>query len=138
MRDAIRWFKCKLKPPKNLVSIAECAPPTTYTGIKSFVVLVCHYRRFIKGFTKTAAPLYNLICGDNSGKKKESVQLTEAEDTFQVLKEACLQAPILSFPDFDKPFLLETDASGKGLGAVLSQKQEDGHSPPNHTPTLVG
>ena len=106
-------------------------PPTTYTGIKSFVGLVGHYRRFIKGFAQIAAPLYDLISGDNSGKKKESVQLTpEVENAFQVLKEACLQAPILSFPDFTKPFLLETDASGKGLGAVLSQKQEDGRYHP--------
>ena len=93
-----------------MVSIVECAPLTTYTGIKSFVGLVGHYRRFIKGFAKIATPLYDLISGDNSGKKRESVQLTpEVENAFQVLKEACLQAPILSFPDFTKPFLLETD-----------------------------
>ena len=114
-----------------MVSIAECLPPKTYTDIKSFVGLVGHYRQFIKGFAKIAAPLYDLISGENSGKKKESVELTpEAEKAFEVLKDACMQAPILSFPDFNKPFLLETDASGKGLGAVLSQKQDDGRYHP--------
>ena len=49
---------------------------------------------------------------------------------FKRLKVACLQAPILAFPDFNKPFLLEKDASGKGLGAVLSQKQADGRFHP--------
>ena len=50
----------------------------------------------------------------------------EAREAFNRLKAACLQAPILAFPDFNRPFLLETDASGRGLGVVLSQKQVDG------------
>ena len=95
--------------------------------VKSFVGLVGHYRRFIKGFARIAAPLYDLTSGENKDKKSERVDLpTEALEAFEHLKAACLQAPILAFPDFDKPFLLETDASGKGLGAVLSQKQADG------------
>ena len=54
----------------------------------------------------------------------------EACEAFDCLKAVCLQAPIPSFPDFSKPFLLETDASGKGLGAVLPQKQFDGRYHP--------
>ena len=112
---------------KNLESIAQCPPPDTYTKVKSFIGLVGHYGHFIKGFAKTVAPLYDLTSGDNKDKKSEHVDLSpEAREAFDRLKAACLQAPILSFPDFNKPFLLEMDASGRGLGAVLSQKQADG------------
>ena len=113
---------------KNLESIAQCPPPDTYTKVKSFVG---HYRCFIKGFAKIAVPLYDLTSGDNKDKKLEHVDLSpEALEAFGHLKAACLQAPILALLDFDKPFLLETDASGKGLGAVLSQKQADGRYHP--------
>ena len=116
---------------KNLESIAQCPPPDTYTKVKSFVGLVGHYRRFIKGFAKIAAPLYDLTSGDNKDKKSEHVDLSpKAREAFDRLKAACLQAPILSFPDFNKPFLLEMDTSGRGLGGVLSQKQADGQYHP--------
>ena len=112
---------------KNLESIPQCPPPDTYTKAKSFVGLIGHYRHFIKGFDKIAVPLYDLTSGDNKDKKSEHVDLSpEALEAFDCLKAACLQALILAFPDFDKPFLLETDTSRKGLGAVLSQKQADG------------
>ena len=120
-----------LPSKKNLESIAQCPPPDTYTKVKSFVDLVGHYRHFIKGFAKIAAPLYDLTSGNNKDKKSEHVDLSpEVREAFNRLKAACLQAPILSFPDFNKPFLLETDASGRGLGAVLSQKQADGRYDP--------
>ena len=116
---------------KNLESIAQCPPPDTYTKVKSFVGLVGHYRHFIKGFAKIAAPLYDLTSGDNKDKKSEHVNLSpDAREAFDHLKAACLQAPILAFLDFNKPFLLETDASRRGLGAVLSQKQADGRYHP--------
>ena len=99
--------------------------------MKSFVGLVGHYRCFIKGFAKIAVSLYDLTSRDNKDKKLEHVNLSpEALKAFDRLKTACLQAPILAFPDFDKPFLLETDASRRGLGAVLSQKQADGQYHP--------
>ena len=120
-----------LPSKKNLESIAQCPPPDTYTKVKSFVGLVDHYRCFIKGFAKIAAPLYDLTSGDNKDKKSEHVNLSpKAREAFDRLKAACLQAPILTFPDFHKSFLLEMDASGRGLGAVLSQKQADGQYHP--------
>ena len=100
----------------------------------SLVGLVGHYRHFIEGFANIAAPLYDLTSGENKDKKSEHLDLPqeawEAWEAFDRLKAACLQAPILAFPDFDKPFLLEMNASGKGLGAVLSQKQSDGQYHP--------
>ena len=120
-----------LPSKKNLEAIAQCPPPDTYTKVKSFVGLVGHYRHFIKGFANIAAPLYDLTSGENKDKKSEHLDLPpEACEAFDHLKAACLQAPILAFPDFGKPFLVETDASSKGLGAVLSQKQSDGRYHP--------
>ena len=120
-----------LPSKKNLESIAQCPPPDTYTKVKSCVGLVGHYRCFIKGFAKMAAPLYDLTSGNNKDKKSEHIDLSpEALEAFDCLKAACLQAPILAFLEFNRPFLLETDASGKGLGAVLSQKQADGRYHP--------
>ena len=87
-----------------------------------------HYRRFIKGFTNLACLLYDML-----GKevKMGPVDLPpEAWEAINILKRKVQSAPVLVFPDFDKPFLLETDASKEGLGAVLSQKQSDGHYHP--------
>ena len=101
-----------LPSKKNLELIAQCPPPDMYTKVKCFMGLVGNYRCFIKGFAKNAAPLYDLTSGDNKDKKSEHVDLSpEAREAFDCLKAACLQSPILSFPDFNKPFLLETDAS---------------------------
>ena len=61
---------------KNLKSIAQCLPPDTYSKVKSFVGLVGHYRHFIKGFAKIAAPLYDLTSGENKDKKSEHVDLS--------------------------------------------------------------
>ena len=98
--------------------------PETYMQVRTFCGLVGHYRRFIKGFAKIAWPLYDVL-----GKevKMGLVDLPpEAQEAVNVLKGKVRSMPILVFPDFDKPFLLETDASKEGLGVVLSQKQSDG------------
>ena len=71
---------------KNLESIAQYPPPDTYTKVKSFVGLVGHYRHFIKGFAKIAAPLYDLTSGNIKDKKLEHIDLPpEALEAFDHL-----------------------------------------------------
>ena len=93
----------------------------------AFLGLVGHQRRFIKGFVHIAQPLNDHLTGEGSSRKSDHVLLSEdALKAFEVLKQACMTASVLAFADYTKPFLLETDASKDGLGAVLSQKQADG------------
>ena len=98
--------------------------PKTYTQVHTFCGLAGHYRRFIKGFANIVHPLYNVL-----GKevKMGLVGLPpEAQEAVAILKGKVQSTSVLVFPDFEKPFLLETDASKEGLGVVLSQKQSDG------------
>ena len=102
--------------------------PETYMQVHTFCGLVGHYQRFIKGFINLAHPLYGVL-----GKEVKISPLDLPPETWEavnILKRKVQSMPVLVFPDFDKPFLLETDASKEGLGAVLSQKQSDGHYHP--------
>ena len=86
-----------------------------------------YFRRFIKGYAKIAKPLNDILSGTNSKLKGCFVRLPpSAVVAFQELKMKCMTAPVLAFADFKKEFKLETDASGDGLGTILSQLQEDG------------
>ena len=115
----------------NLKAIAEYPEPTTYTSICGFIGIIGHYPQFIEDFAKIAEPLHNYTRGDLHKKKKESLTLNKkAKEAFNVLKKAIMTAPVLTYPDPNKEYLLEMDASKLGLGAVLSQKQSDGRYHP--------
>ena len=104
-------------------AIMEFPMLETYTEVRVFCGLSGHYRCFIRNFACLVHALYDLL-GDEI--KMGPVTLTpEAEEAVRVLKEKISPAPVLVFPDFNKPFLLETDASKEGLGVMLSQKQDD-------------
>ena len=112
----------------SIKAIAEMASPRTYTGIHQFLGTTGYFRQFIKGYANITKPLNDLLSGVKSSC---FVRLPPAVVVaFQELKLKCMTAPVLAFADFHKPFLLETDTSGDGLGTVLSQKQEDGRYHP--------
>ena len=116
---------------EGLKGIAEIAPPAMYTQVCKFLGATGYFCHFIKGYAKIAKPLNDLLQGENSKLKSHPVGLPpDALVAFQELKMKCLTAPVLAFADFKKPFLLETNALIEGLGAVLSQKQDDGRYHP--------
>ena len=110
----------------NLKVIAEMAPPKMYTEIRRFTSMTGFFWQFIKGYSKIAKPLNDLLEGEASKLKNEELELTpEALQAFNDLKKKCMTAPVLVFTDFKKPFQLETDASGEGLGTILLQESDD-------------
>ena len=113
-----------LPSQENVRAMQEFPMPKTYMQVCTFCGLAGHYRRFIKWFANIVHPLY-----DMRGKevKMGLVDLPpEAREAVAILKGKVQSMPVLVFPDFEKPFLLETDASKEGLGVVLSQKQSNG------------
>ena len=114
--------------PKKVEAVAKWSTPKTVYDVRSFLGFVGYYRRFIKDFSKIARPIREVITGlENQSKrtaKKTFVEWTEAADfAFEHLKKLCISTPILAYPDYKLPFVLHTDSSSEGLGAVLYQKQ---------------
>ena len=118
----------RMKPgTANLKAIAEMAPPKTYTEIQRFTGMTGFFWQFMKGYSKIAKPLNDLLEGEASKLKSEELELTpEALKVFEELKMKCMTAPVLVVADFKKPFCLVTDASKEGLGAILLQESDDG------------
>ena len=111
---------------KGVEEIAQMGLPMTDTRVRKFIGAVRYFCHFIKNFTRIAKPLNDLLGCGNSKLKNHPVSLTAAtEEAFYTLKKKCTTAPVLAFADLKRPFLLETDASKYGLGAILQQAQED-------------
>lgn len=104
--------------PDKVKSIQEWPTPENVSQLRSFLGLSSYYRRYVKGFASIARSLHKLTELD-----RQFVWTKETEESFQELKKRLVTAPILGYPNAQDPFVLDTDASGYALGAVLSQIQ---------------
>jgi trans-aconitate methyltransferase len=102
--------------PAKIQAIRDWPTPSSVKHIRSFLGLAGYYRRFIRQYGVLSRPPSDLL------KKNAQFQWTSIhQQTFEALKQALISAPVLALPDFSKSCTVETDASDKGVGAVLMQ-----------------
>jgi transposase InsO family protein len=120
--------------PEKIDAIKNWPTPSSPEELRTFLGTVGYHRKHVKDFAQTAKPLHELVNtspkkGKKRAKRPADVEKkpwswdTEHQEAFDALKEKLITAPVLGYPDFSKAFILETDASHKGLGAVLLQEQ---------------
>jgi hypothetical protein len=107
--------------PAKIQAIKERLPPKNVKQVQQYLGICNYYRRFIKDFSKIAKPLFGLLQKD-----KKWDWTPECQAAFEGLRDKLVQYPILRHPDYKKPFMLHTDASGFAIGAILSQRDENG------------
>ncbi|XP_003370753.1 retrovirus-related Pol polyprotein from transposon 412 [Trichinella spiralis] len=116
----IKPTKCQLfqeKPdPEKIKAVEQWPTPRCAKELQQFLGLASYYRRFVKGFAQLAEPLHRL-----SEKGKQWNWTDQCEKAFAFLKTQLTKQPVLAHPNFKILFVVDTDASGDGLGAVLSQ-----------------
>lgn len=99
--------------PVKVAVVQQWPPPYSIRALRGFLGLSGFYHRFIKGYATIAAPFTALMTKD------QFHWTLEADQAFLKLKEALCHAPVLGLPDFNSLFVVEIDASGIGMGAIL-------------------
>lgn len=116
---------CLKTDPEKIKAIAEFPQPATIRQLRRFLGLTGWYQRFISNYSAISAPL-----SDIKGKPEKFKWNAEAQRAFEALKHCLTSAPVLTHPNFSKPFLVQCDASLTGVGSVLCQLGEDGQEHP--------
>lgn len=105
--------------PAKVATVMEWPVPRNVAEVRSFLGLCTYYRRFVEGFATIASPLHQLTREGTRFQWSE-----ECQQAFEDLKRKLAGSPVLSYPDPSLPYILDTDASAEGVGAVLSQIHE--------------
>lgn len=106
--------------PEKVEAILNVPSPTNVHEVRRFLGMASWYRRFVPNFASIVAPLTRL-----TQKKVKFNWAQDSELAFNTIKDHLVSAPILTCPDFSRPFILQTDASAYGIGAVLTQRFDD-------------
>ncbi len=116
--------------PSKVEAVAQWRRPETVKDLRSFLGFASYYRRSVEGFAQLAAPLHRLVAEFAGSKsRKHTVERfgmawsEQCQQSFDGLRGRLTSSPVLAYADFSRPFVLEVDASHRGLGAVLSQEQ---------------
>lgn len=104
--------------PQKIAAIKEWPVPENISDVRSFLGLASYYRKFIYNFSQIAYSLTRL-----TQRNRHFEWTKESENAFNTLKRLLTEASVLSYPDTNETFILDTDASAFGVGAVLSQIQ---------------
>lgn len=102
--------------PAKVQAVIEWPRQKMVTEVRGFLGLTGYYRRFVRGYASIAGPMTDLL------KKGGFVWGPEANKSFHLLKKAITEAPVLRLPNFELPFTIETDVSGKAIGVILAQE----------------
>ena len=116
-----------LPDPALIDKVKNFPEPKTVKGIRTFMGLCQYLRKTVKGFSLIAKPLYALTSPYTQPFKKLP---DDAKKAFEVLKDKLTHPPVLAYPDYEKEFIVETDACPWGIGALLGQKDEQGRFHP--------